>query len=47
MLPVEIPYLPHPWVASVLLYLKYAKQFSGREDLEGKQPFLVRFHRVL
>jgi hypothetical protein len=46
MLPGEIPYFPHPCVASVLLRLKYAKQFSGREDLEGKRPFFGRFHHI-
>jgi len=46
MLPGEIPYLPHPWVASALLHLQCAKQFSGREDWEGKPPFFVWFHRV-
>jgi hypothetical protein len=41
MLPGEIPYSPHPRIASALLHLKCAKQFSGREDLQGKRPFLV------
>jgi hypothetical protein len=47
MLPGKIPYSPHPCIASALLHLQCAKQFSGREDLEGKPPFFVRFHPVL
>jgi hypothetical protein len=46
MLPGEIPYFPHPCVASALLRLKYAKQFSGREDSQGKRPFFGRFHHI-
>jgi hypothetical protein len=46
MLPGEISYFPHPSVASALLHPKYAKQFNGREDLEGKRPFFGRFHHV-
>jgi len=41
ILPGEIPYSPHSRIASALLHLKCEKQCSGREDLEGKRPFLV------